>query len=185
MDDGSLLSVDKDGCHIRVVMPHCEYPIFPPVYMKEVFDLVRDDKLDELQAIVPKYFHVNQGYDGVPMLHAAVHGLKIIDWLTRQPGIALDAVDADGGTALSWAAYNLSIDSMMLLHRRGASLAVVDDLNDSVFHELIRGTLDSNVNRLGACLAFLGDHAPLSLSRARQLLALLMHKDRHKGSRYD
>jgi hypothetical protein len=59
---------------------------------------------------------------------------------------------------------------MMLLHRNGASPLAVDRWGRSALHEVVRVATDSTMDRVRACLAFLGDLMPLSVASDDVLL---------------
>jgi hypothetical protein len=163
MEDGYCLTVNDDMQHSITVPAQSRF--WPSVDMEQVHEFIRRGQIDKLKEVVPKHFHVNTGGFGHTMLQiAAVNGhAGVMEWLLQQPGIEIDAIDYVGATAFLWAAYMLSVDSMTLLYRSGASPLAKDEKGRSAFHDVVRGSWRYDISKIRACLAFLGDHALLSL----------------------
>jgi hypothetical protein len=161
LDDGYQLSVDSEVCHVRTVPASSAFGTAATI--RDLRDLVVRNKMTELQELVPKYFDVNTRSNGKTMLHTAtiLGHTRVIEWLVQQPGIEIDATDDTGATAFLWAAYCLSPNNMALLHRHGAFASAVDNWAFTALHEVVRMTMEHNMNEAKACLAFLGDHMPL------------------------
>jgi ankyrin repeat protein len=160
MEDGYRLPVDIHMRHIASVAASTTFG--STANIRDLHNLARRDQLAELQELVP-YFHVNRISRGKTLLHIAViHGhTRIIGWLLQQPGIEIDATDDTGATAFLWAAYELSVSSMILLHRYGASLLAADRNGRYALFEVVCMATKDNMDEVRACLAFLGEHMPL------------------------
>jgi hypothetical protein len=171
MDDGYQLSMNSDMCHIRSVPASSMFG--STVNIEGLHDLVRRGEMSKLQEVVPRHFHVSTRWEGATMLHIAAirRQTEITKWLVQQPGIEIDATDLSGSTAFLWAANEMSVGDMVLLHRHGASLLAVDRNGNSALHEVVRNARKHNMDEFRACLVFLCDRVPLSLPRAGRSLS--------------
>jgi ankyrin repeat protein len=134
--------------------------------MADVHNLIWNDKLDELQALVPTHVHINQGFDGKTMLHEAVlrRNTRIVEWLVRQPGIQIDAVDRYGASPFMCAARLLSVDMMRVLHHHGASTDTADRWGLNAFHEVARAATKRDLDTFYACITLMRTCVPLCVT---------------------
>jgi hypothetical protein len=161
MVDGSFLYVDRRGRHVITIdtLDVC------PVRMHDVHSLVFSDRLDEIRKWVPEHVHINQGYNGMTMLHEAIRSgsTKVVTWLVQQPGIAINAANRTGVSPFMLAARSLNVEAMRVLHRHGAIIYTEDGSQDNAFRMIVRSVDGYIPDRFDTCLSFLGDHMPLSL----------------------